>query len=113
MKACPILFLAVALFPMVTQSTAQYGDVPVAPKVDVTVNSEVFSLANGYALAFSAMSANRVIIYIRTEERIQKFESIRNVTSLGGVVLIEMRDNSTIVIDPRKIVFMTEGTVKP
>lgn len=83
------------------------------PKVEVISPTDASDLALGYETAFGKMSASRVIVFVRMEERIQKLEYIRNVRASGGVLVIEMRDNNLIAIDARRIVLMTDGKMEP
>lgn len=83
------------------------------PKVEVISPTDASDLAQGYESAFQKMSASRVIIYIRMEERIQKLEFVRNVRASGGVLVVEMRDNNLIAVDARRIVLMTDGKMVP
>ncbi len=83
------------------------------PKVEVISPTDASDLARGYESAFGKMSASRVVLYVRMEERIQKLEFIRGVRASGGVLVIEMRDNNLIAIDARRIVLMTDGKAEP
>jgi hypothetical protein len=83
------------------------------PKVEVISPTDASDLARGYESAFGKMSASRVILFVRTEDRIQKLEFIRGVKASGGVLVIEMRDNNLIAIDARRIVLMTDGKTEP
>ena len=83
------------------------------PKVEVIAPTDGSDLAHGFESAFRKMSASRVVVYVRMEERIQKLEFIRNVRAEGGVLVIEMRDNNLIAVDARRIIFMTDGKMAP
>lgn len=83
------------------------------PKIEVISPTDASDLSRGFESAFRQMSASRVVLYVRMEERIQKLEFIRGVRAEGGVLVIEMRDNNLIAVDARRIVFMTDGKMAP
>lgn len=83
------------------------------PTVEVITPTDASDLARGYEAAFGKMSASRVILFIRLEDRIQKLEYIRNLTAAAGVLIIEMRDNNLIAVDARRIVLITDGKMEP
>jgi hypothetical protein len=113
MKKLPVIVISV-LFSAVSFSSAQQTTVASeTPKVEVISPTDASDLARGYESAFQKMSASRVIIYIRMEERIQKLEFVRDVRASGGVLVIEMRDNNLIAVDARRIVLMTNGKMSP
>jgi hypothetical protein len=83
------------------------------PTVEVISPTDASDLARGYETAFGQMSASRVILYVRMEDRIQKLEFVREVRASGGVLVVEMRDNNLIAIDARRIILMTDGKTEP
>lgn len=93
---------------------ATEGKAGVDPQfIEVNTPTDASELARGYEDAFTRMSASRVVIYVRMEERIQKIEFIRNVRASGGVVVLEMRDSNLIAVDARRILLMTDGKMEP
>lgn len=113
MKKTLILFAAAMVSAISFSSAQQSTGASETPKVEVIAPTDASDMAQGFESAFQKMSASRVIIYVRMEERIQKLEFIRNVRAEGGVVVIELRDNNLIAIDARRIIFMTDGKMTP
>lgn len=81
--------------------------------IEIDAPTDASELARGFEGAFNRMSASRVVIFVRMEERIQKIQFIRNVRASAGVLVLEMRDSNIIAVDARRILLMTDGKMEP
>jgi hypothetical protein len=108
MKYCSLLLLASVLatgaFAQSSTSTA-----PQPPPVNVVVESEARSLAIGYEAAFKQLSRPPLTIVFEKDGTLRVLEDVKQVRAAGGVVLAEVGRGLIYVINPKDIVYLTDG----
>lgn len=67
---------------------------------------ESVSLAVGYAQAFQATGKSTISISYTGAAQNEEIRSVRAISAYGGVLLIKMRDGSSQILDPARIVKM-------
>jgi hypothetical protein len=106
MKYCSLFLLASVL---TTGAFAQNSATPQSPPVNVMVESEARSLAIGYEAAFKQLSRPPLTIAFQKEGTLRVLEDVKQVRASGGVVLAEVGRGLIYVINPKDIVYLTDG----
>jgi len=73
------------------------------------MDSEVKDLANGYAQAFTLLSRPPLTITFQKEGVLRVLEDVKQVRAAGGVVVVEVGRGLIYVINPKDIVYLTDG----
>ena len=68
---------------------------------------ESVALAAGYAQAFQATGKWAASIFYTDAVQNEEIRGIRSMTAYGGVLLVKMRNGSSQILDPARIVKMT------
>ena len=106
MKYFSLFMLASAL---TTGAFAQTQSAPASAPVHVTVDSEAKDLANGYALAFTQLSRPPLTITFQKEGVLRVLEDVKQVRAAGGVLVVEVGRGLIYVINPKDVVYLTDG----
>lgn len=106
MKYCSQFLFASVL---VTGAFAQNAASTQPPPVNVVVESEARSLAIGYEAAFKQLSRPPLTIAFQKEGVLHILEDVKQVRASGGVVLAEVGRGLIYVINPKDIVYLTDG----
>jgi hypothetical protein len=106
MKYCALFLLASVL---ATGAFAQSSSAPQAVPVTVVVESEARSLAKGYEAAFKLLSRPPLTIVFQRDEDLRVLEDVKNVRAADGVVLVEVGRGLIYVINPKDIIYLTDG----
>lgn len=108
MKYCSLFVLALVL---ATGALAQSQ--PSAPAasgpVHVSVDSESKDLANGYALAFTQLSRPPLTLTFQKDGVLRVLEDVKLVRAAGGVLVVEVGRGLIYVINPKDVVYLTDG----
>jgi len=105
-KYCSLFLLASAL---ATGAFAQTQSAASSTPVHVTVDSEAKDLANGYALAFTQLSRPPLTITFQKEGVLRVLEDVKQVRAAGGVLVVEVGRGLIYVINPKDVVYLTDG----
>jgi hypothetical protein len=106
MKYCSLFLLASVL---ATGAFAQSSTAPQPPPVNVVVESEARSQALGYELAFKQLSRPPLTIVFEKEGTVRVLEDVKQVRAAAGVVLVEVGRGLIYVINPKDIIYLTDG----
>ena len=102
--------LVVALLAFALNVRAQQsGTVP----VHVEVNSEAKDLADGYARASAKLTRPPITLALQKEGVLRIIEDVRSVQSAQGVIIIEVGKGLIYVINPKDVVYITDGSKIP
>jgi hypothetical protein len=104
MKSCALLIFALVL---ATGAFAQSQSA--STPVQVTVESEAKSLAQGYALAFSQLSRPPLSLSFQKDGVLRVLEDVKQVRAAEGVLVIEVGRGLIYVINPKDVVYLTDG----
>jgi hypothetical protein len=104
MKYCS-LFLLASVLAGVAHAQSQTAPAP----FHVTVDSEAKELASGYALAFTQLSRPPLSITFQKEGVLRVLEDVKQVRAAGGVLVVEVGRGLIYVINPKDVVYLTDG----
>ena len=99
-----VLFLAAAL-----TSFGQPASTGPAQPMSIHVASEIEDLARGYSEAFARISRTPVYLNLRKDGATVTLVSVRAVRPFAGVVVIELDNGFTYILNPEDIVSITDA----
>ena len=102
-------FLFVFASVLSTGAFAQSQSAPTTSSVHVLVDSEAKELAAGYATAFTQLSRPPLTITLQKEGVLRVLEDVKQVRAADGVLVIEVGRGLIYVINPRDVVYLTDG----
>jgi hypothetical protein len=73
------------------------------------VESEAKDLANGYALGFSQLSRPPLTLAFQKEGMMRVLEDVKSVRAVEGVLVVEVGRGLIYVINPKDVVYLTDG----
>ena len=108
MKYLSLVLLAAVLTTSAFAQSHTQTSAPSAP-AQVMVESEAKDLANGYALAFSQLSRPPLTLAFQKEGVMRVLEDVKGVRAAEGVLVIEVGRGLIYVINPKDVVYLTDG----
>ena len=107
MKYCSLILLSTVL---ASSAFAQSSTAPAsAAPLHISVDSEAKDLANGYALAFSQLSRPPLTLAFQKEGVLRVLEDVKQVRAAGGALVVEVGRGLIYVINPKDVVYLTDG----
>jgi hypothetical protein len=103
-----VLLTSVLTTSAFAQSHTTQASASSAP-AQVMVESEAKDLANGYALAFSQLSRPPLTLAFQKEGVMRVLEDVKGVRAAEGVLVIEVGRGLIYVINPKDVVYLTDG----
>jgi hypothetical protein len=85
----------------------------VAPRVEVSVESELKTLAQGYAAAFSEFPSGPKYVWVRRGEEVVLLGNARSLRASGGFLVIETDGGPTFLVSAGDVVHITNETPRP
>lgn len=82
----------------VAAGAADYGTTAPPPRLDVTVESDLKVLAQGFEAAFAELPAGAKYIWIRSGDDILVLGSVASVRAYGGVLVVHIQNGATHLV---------------
>jgi hypothetical protein len=82
-----------------------------SPEFRVLVSSDSKELAKGFAQAFANIAHTPVSLGFERDGILRVLEDVRGIKDADGVIVVEVGKGLTYILNPRDVVFVTDGSV--
>jgi hypothetical protein len=107
MKLYP-LFVMLLGTTLASFGASSLGD---SPEFRVLVSSDSKELAKGFAQAFANVAHSPVSLGFERDGILRVLEDVRGLKDADGVIVVEVGKGLTYILNPRDVVFVTDGSV--
>jgi len=110
MKNCSLFILVSVLTAGAFAQTPAHSQPQTQPGTSTVIAvSEAKDLATGYAFAFTQLSRPPLTLAFQKEGTMRVLEDVKGVRAAEGVLVVEVGRGLIYVINPKDVVYLTDG----